>query len=559
MPLVPGELPEREPGRRLVTPGPPFVVLQAIGTSVRAQTPHAVLTALLMPAKLLTRLRVLRRTSPAWRQATAVTLLVVPLATGAWTLQRASERRGPALLEQVMTLVMLRFSDTLTANALYEKAARGLVRELKDPYADLLTPADLADFELTTNGNYSGLGVLLTPPINGAVTVEKVYDATPAAEAGVQPGDRIVRINDTSSVGWSTERVHRHLVGEDGTPVVVTLERAGLPEPLTQRFVRRRVHVSSVPFHLMLTPGIGYVPITRFSDNTSRELRDAIVSLKRAGSRSLVLDLRGNPGGVVQEALATANLFLPKGAPLLEVRSREGTERFGADLAPLVSQEPLVVLVDGGSASSAEIVAGALQDNGRALLLGSRSYGKGLVQSVYGLDGGYALKLTTGKWYTPQGRSIQKQADGSGAIAPDVAVAEDTLSAGELALRQVLAPHATTLFGHVTSIAQTVVREQKQRGAAIRADFEVPAAWTDSVFTRLKRESVPVTRAQFDAGRSDIARSLAHRVATLAHGDTLAFRVSAGWDLPLKRAVELLERAPSTPALLRAASRDTVS
>lgn len=512
-----------------------------------------------MPENLLARLRRLRRTSPAWRQATAVTLLVVPLATGAWTLQRAAERRGPALLEQVMTLVMLRFTDTMTVNALYEKAARGLVRELKDPYADLLTPADLADFELTTNGNYSGLGVLLTPPINGAVTVEKVYDATPAAEAGVQPGDRIVRINDTSSVGWSTERVHRHLVGEDGTPVVVTLERAGLPEPLTQRFVRRRVHVSSVPFHLMLSPGIGYVPITRFSDNTSRELRDALVSLKRAGSRSVVLDLRGNPGGVVHEALATANLFLPKGAPLLEVRSREGSERFGADVAPLIEHEPMVVLLDEGSASSAEIVAGALQDNRRALLLGSRSYGKGLVQSVYGLDGGYALKLTTGRWYTPKGRSIQKQSDGSGAIAPDVAVAEDTLLAGEQALRVALAPHANTVFAHVTSVAQAVVQEQKTRGAAIRADFVLPTAWTDSVYARLKADAVPVTRAQFDAGRSDIARSLTHRVATLAHGDTLAFRVTAGWDQPLKRAVEMLERAPSTPALLRAASRDTVS
>jgi len=241
------------------------------------------------------------------------------------------------------------------------------------------------------------------------------------------------------------------------------------------------------------------------------------------------------------------------------VRSREGTERFGAEVAPLLHPEPVVVLVDGGSASSAEIVAGALQDNGRALLLGSRSYGKGLVQSVYGLDGGYALKLTTGRWYTPKGRSIQKQPDGSGAIAPDVAVAEDTLVAGEQTLRQVLAPHASSVFGHVTSVAQAVVQEQKQRGAAIRADFQVPAAWTDSVFARLRADAVPVTRAQFDAGRSDIARSLAHRVATLAHGDTLAFRVSASWDLPLKRAVELLERAPSTPALLRAASRDTVS
>ncbi|MBL0938946.1 MAG: S41 family peptidase [Gemmatimonadaceae bacterium] len=500
------------------------------------------------------------RTTPTRRRAWAATLLVVPLATGAWTLQRSSERRGPQLLEQVMTLVMLRFSDTVGVNALYEKAARGLVRELNDPYADLLTPADLADFELTTNGNYSGLGVLLTPPVNGAVTIEKVYDETPAAEAGVQPGDRVVRINDTSTVGWSTERVHTRLVGVDGTPVTVAFERAGYAAPLVHRFIRRRVHVSSVPFHLMLTPGVGYLPLSRFSDATSRELTQAVRSLRAAGSKGLVLDLRGNPGGVVEEALATANLFLPLGAPVLSVRSREGTQMYRAELEPVLRDVPMVVLVDGGSASSAEIVAGALQDNHRALLMGSRSFGKGLVQTVYSLDGGYALKMTTGRWYTPAGRSIHKQPDGTGAIMPDVVVADDTVTSGERALREVLAPHATTVFAHVTSIAQAHVQKLRSQSAgALRPGFAVDSAWGNELFTRLRADRVPVTREQFDAGRTDIDRTLALRVATLAHGDTLAFRVGLDWDLPLKRAVTLLEQSGSTPALLRAASRDTVS
>ncbi|MCA0375588.1 MAG: PDZ domain-containing protein [Gemmatimonadetes bacterium] len=502
------------------------------------------------------RLLTTARAAHAGRRGAIAALVVVPIATGAWTLQRAAEQRGAALLEQVMTLVMLRYADTLSAQALYERAARGVVRELQDPYSELLTPADLADFERTTNGNYSGLGVLLTPPVNGAVTIEKVYDGTPAAEAGVQPGDRIVRIDDSSSVGWSTERVHRHLVGQDGTPVVVHFERAGFSEPLTHRFLRRRVHVSSVPFHLQLTQGVGYVPITRFGEHTAQELRDALVALRAGGSRGVVLDLRGNPGGVVEEALATANLFLPRGAPLLEVRSREGTQRFGAELAPLVQDVPLVVLLDGGSASSSEIVAGALKDNRRALLVGSRSYGKGLVQTVYGLDEGYALKITTGRWYTPSGRSISKLPDGTGAISPDVAVADDTLTSGERALREALAPHAGAVYSHMTSIAQSAVQQRRARGAApLRPGFAVDSAWGDSLFVRLRADNVPLTRAQFDAGRADIDRSFAQRVATLAQGDTLAFRVTSVWDAPLQRAVQLLERSATTAELLRAAPR----
>ena len=302
----------------------------------------------------------------------------------------------------------------------------------------------------------------------------------------------------------------------------------------------------------------------------------------RRGAKGIVIDLRGNPGGILDEAFAMSNLFLPQGKELLSVRGRGEFQKFVAEREPLAPDVPLVVLVDGGSASASEIVAGALQDYDRALVLGTTSYGKGLVQSVYNLDGGYALKITTGKWFTPSGRSIQKDrkmnADGQylevrpdslesdsvrkarptyksasgrtlyggGAITPDVVVAPDTLSGAEQAFRRAIAPYGQKYFALISAIAE-------QQKGKVAPDFVVNPAWRDELYQRLVADTVKLDKAVWDGGAPDIERAIEDRVAKLVYGDTLVRRRSLRDDNQLRTALALLKASKTQKDVFAAA------
>ena len=422
-------------------------------------------------------------------------------------LQARSTRGGAQLLDQVLTFVALRYVDTLDAQSLYEKAARGLVKELNDPYTELFTPKQLEEFSRNTNGRYAGIGMEISK-VGDYVTVNKVFPNSPAEGGGVQEGDKIMIIDTTNARGFNTQQVQNKLLGPIDTPVSVTFGRIGVGQPIKMSFKRAQITVPAVPYTLMIDERTGYVPLTRFSEQTTADIANSVMELEKKGAKGIVIDLRGNPGGILDEAFAMSNLFLPKGKELLSVRGRGEFQKFVAERDPLAPDVPLVVLVDGGSASASEIVAGALQDYDRALVLGTTSFGKGLVQSVYNLDGGYALKITTGKWYTPSGRSIQKErkinADGQfaevlpdsmetdsvrkarptfksasgrtlyggGAITPDVIVAPDTLSGAEQAFRRAIAPSFQKYFNEIAVIAEG------QKGK-VKPDFTVNPAWRE--------------------------------------------------------------------------------
>jgi carboxyl-terminal processing protease len=334
---------------------------------------------------------------------------------------------------------------------------------------------------------------------------------------------------------------------------------------------------------MRLDDRVGYVPLERFSEQTTSDVSAAIQSLRKQGAKGIVIDLRGNPGGILEEAFEMSNLFLPKGKELLSVRGRGEFQKFVAESDPLLADMPLVVLVDGGSASASEIVAGALQDYDRALVLGTTSFGKGLVQSVYNLDGGYALKITTGKWFTPSGRSIQKErkmtADGQfvevmpdsmetdsvrkarptyksasgrtlyggGAITPDVIVAGDTISTKEQQLARALAPQGTKYLNVVYAFAE----EQKGK---VRSDFTVSPAWREEISRRLVADTVKVDKAVFDAGVAYVDRDLENRVARVAFGDTLVRRHTLKDDTQLRRAIELLRKGSTQAEIFAAAA-----
>ena len=516
------------------------------------------------------------------RKAVLASLVLVPLLASGFALQARATRGGAQLLDQVLTFVALRYVDTLDAQELYEKAARGLVKELNDPYTELFTPKQLAEFSMNTNGRYAGVGMEISK-IGDYVTVNKVFPNSPAEGGGVQEGDKIMIIDTVNARGFNTQQVQKYLLGPVGSPVNVTFGRPGVPQPIKMNFKRAQIQVPAVPYSMMLDERTGYVPLTRFSEQTTSDIAASVSALRGRGAKGVIIDLRGNPGGILEEAFSMSNLFLPKDKELLSVRGRGEFQRFVSQEEPLAPDVPLVVLVDGGSASASEIVAGALQDYDRALVLGTTSFGKGLVQSVYNLDGGYALKITTGKWYTPSGRSIQKERKinangeyaevmpdsmetdsvrkarpvfksvggrtvyGGGAITPDVIVQPDTLSSQEQALRRALAPYGQKYFGHVAAVAEL------QKGK-VKPNFVVDPSWRDEVYKRLLADTAKIDKAVWDAGATDVDRAIEERVAKIAFGDTLVRRRSLKDDNQLRRAMEIMRKGSTQKDLFTAAA-----
>lgn len=526
----------------------------------------------------------MRRLSRPVRRAAAAAVVAVPLVAGGWMFQARTAPGAPGstgtpeVLSQVMQLVSQRFVDTVGAGALYERAARGLVKELNDPYSELFTPKQIADFSRTTNGRYAGLGMEISPPNAGAggggyVTVARVFAQSPAEGGGVQEGDRIVQIDTQATRGWTTTQVQNGLLGTPGTRVRVSFQRPGVAQPITANFTRAIIHIPAVPYSLAFDGTVGYVPVQRFSESTADEIGRAVRALEAKGAKGIVLDLRGNPGGILEQAVETSNLFLKRGQEVLSQRGRGGESQvYVATEQPLAPTIPLVVMTDGGSASASEIVAGALQDHDRALLVGTTSFGKGLVQTLFPLDGGYALKLTTAKYYLPSGRSIHKerklQADGQfvethpdsletdsarkarpvfrsdagrvvyggGAVTPDVVVKPDTFTTAEQTLAKALAPK----FVEVAGVLSDYAFEQKGK---VRPDFVVTPAMREDFLQRITKAGVKVDRAQWDAGAGWIDQQIDARVARVAFGDSAVQRRRLKDDMPLQRAIALVKRS----------------
>jgi carboxyl-terminal processing protease len=314
----------------------------------------------------------------------------------------ARQRATPEeLLAQVMTLVRDRFAAS-DAPDVYAAAARGLVRELGDPYSQLLSPKEVEDFSRSTLGRYAGVGMEVVP-VGDSFYVGEVFPGGPSEGAGLKRGDRVLRIDGTPVDGL---RVVARLRGVPDSPVAVDYDRSGThAAPVTLR--RAGIRVPAVPY-LVVERGIAYIPLPGVSGSAGPDVEAALARAASAGARGVVLDLRGNPGGAVDQAVRVVSALLPPDKPVLEIRERTGSLVLRSERLAHRIDLPLVVLQDQGSASAAEIITGALQDHDRALVVGQTSYGKGLAQSLFPLEGGYALKLTTAKWYTPVGRSIHR-------------------------------------------------------------------------------------------------------------------------------------------------------
>jgi len=294
-------------------------------------------------------------------------------------------------------------------------AVLGMLHSL-DPHSGFYGRREFSEMQDEQSSHFYGIGVTINQR-NGRLYVLGVSQGMPAERAGLRYGDAIVAVDGHSTKDWSQSDALKHVRGEPGGEVSLTVERAGVPDPLTVEITRDEVPFPSVRNVFMLRPGIGYIGLTGgFNQETPEELRGAISQLKGEGMNSLVLDLRRNPGGLLEVAVQVAEMFLPKGLEIVSVRGREG--RYPRQSRRSENQNPetmpLVVLINGETASASEIVAAAMQDWRRGRLVGEESFGKGLVQTVYLLRWGTGLTLTTARYYTPNGRSIQRPYNGVG-------------------------------------------------------------------------------------------------------------------------------------------------
>jgi carboxyl-terminal processing protease len=320
------------------------------------------------------------------------------------------------LLAEVMSQVEREYVDPVDDHRLLQAAVRGMVSSL-DPYSAYLDGDEYDDIKISSSGEYSGVGIEVSME-DGQVVVVAPLDGSPAAEAGIRAGDVIATIDNVPVNSTTLDDTIGRMRGKEGTTVKVGIVREGSPEPLQFTLKRSRVQLHSVSSQLA-EPGFGYVRISEFSETTGKELDAALAELRktnRAPLKGLVLDLRNNPGGVLEAAVAVADAFLDSGL-IVSAKGRTPESKFEMSATPgdALKGAPIVVLVDGGSASAAEIVAGALKDDHRATLMGRTTFGKGSVQTVLPLGDDRALKLTTSLYYTPSGVSINHKG-----IVPDI-------------------------------------------------------------------------------------------------------------------------------------------
>ncbi len=516
------------------------------------------------------------------RHSALIALALLPVVAGGFLAQNRAATDGARVLDQVLNLVSQRFVDTVSTATLYEKAARGMVKELNDPYSELFSPKELASFSQQTNGKYAGIGMQIEDQ-QGAITISKEFPHTPAEAAGVREGDKILFVDSLSTRGWKTQQVSDYLIGKEGTKVTVKFGRPGVPEPIATTFTRQVIHIPAVPYAIVLDNRVGYVPVQRFNETAADEVHDAVARLQKEGAKGVILDMRGNPGGILDQSITMSNLFLRPGQEIVSVRGRVGDPQgYGTRGAPAFPTIPVTVLTDEYTASASEIVAGALQDHDRALVVGTTSFGKGLVQTLFPLDGGYALKITTAKWYTPSGRSIQRERKfvngrfveetpdsleteakkkarpayrsdagrivyGGGGVAPDVLVRDDTLTSAEQSFNKAIAPKSQEVYVTLADYALEIARGANK-------DFRVQPQWRDEFYRRLATKGVTLSRTQYDSASRYVDRLLEQRVARLVAGDSTAKRRDLPFDAPLRKALALMEKGSSQQDLFTLAA-----
>jgi carboxyl-terminal processing protease len=404
------------------------------------------------------------------------------------------------------------YVDTVDSRYLIEEALQGMLQAL-DPNSMLLTPSEYENLRIQLEGSFEGVGITLGQR-DGRLTVISPIEGTPAHRAGMKAGDTIVSIDGSNTEGMTTDEAVSRIRGPGGTVVNLTVIRTGMADSLHFPIERATIDVPSLTAHFMLEPGVGYIRLGRFAEESVREVRNAIIDLQNQGAEKLVFDIRSNSGGLLNPAVDLADLFLPAGAAVVTTRGQAvGEHVFRAREGVAFSGET-VVLVDGGSASSSEIFAGALQDQGIAVIIGSRTFGKGSVQSLTDLGeypglGRYGVKLTTARYYTPLGRSIdrtlredfmERGAEEDWGIMPDILIQPSDFN-GRLVVE-------LEYEGHFFSFAGEYIQENQ-----VPYDFWPDQDVFDAFLSHLERKGVEFTLDEIHESREYIEKALLREIA----------------------------------------------
>ena len=519
------------------------------------------------------------------RAVFAGAVLSSALVSGGWFVERGLLRPntpvpdGARLFQAVYSRVARDYVDTLSDSTLYTDAAAGLVDELNDPHSSYLSPSLLATLSERTSGRYAGVGAQIDVR-DGWITIVAPLPGGAAEAAGVRTGDRIIEVNGQPMHGVSVEAAQKALRGDPGSVVRVTIERPGVATPIKFALTRREVHVRSVQHATMLAPDVGYVALTIFSEESAPDLRHAIDSLRAAGMKALVFDLRSDPGGLLDQGVAVADLFLDPGQVIVSMRGRTpDANRMFADRSPQAwPQMPVAVLVDSNTASAAEIVAGALQDHDRAVLMGTITYGKGSAQNVYLVGRGAAVKLTTARWFTPSGRSIDRRRVntdtvvpdttkarpryrtdagrmvlGGGGISPDVRLPASAPAAADSSFERALGKQIPQFRDALTDYALSL----KASGSITSPDFAITPAMRAELLKRMRSRGVQVDSATVERAAPFVDRLLGYEIARYVFGESAEFARRLHDDVQIARAVQFARGAATPAELLRRAAADT--
>jgi carboxyl-terminal processing protease len=490
---------------------------------------------------------------------------------------------------EALDVIQQTYADKVSPDKLVYGAIKGMLRVL-DPHSSFFDPKEFSRLREEQHSKYFGLGIRVRPLLRDrgkVVIVEPPAIGSPAERKGLRAGDVVSRIEGESIDDWTSEEVVNHLRGPKGTTVNITVERPNIRDPLQFKVERDEIPLITVPYAFEVKPGIGYVKIDRFSESTADELRAKLKDLDAGHLSGLILDLRDNPGGLLNQAIEVSDLFLRRGDVVVSTKGRaEGSAR--TYKAPSLEKilVPLVVLINRHSASASEIVAGALQDHDRALIVGETSFGKGLVQSVYTLDNDTGMALTTAKYYTPSGRLIQREYSGStyelyymtggtpaptdgnrdikltdsgrkvyggGGITPDTIEPTPELNRFEALLvsKEVFFQYARRLmYGEVPSAGNfhSILKSEGNSASSDKTSRSIPnLEITDAILTDFKEflhdRNVDFTDQDIQSNVDFIKRRIRQEVFQTAFGLQEGFRVAIQGDTQVQKALDVMPEA----------------
>lgn len=501
-------------------------------------------------------------------------------------LDQGDTQKGKAVASsyiEAMALVEDKYSGEVDPERLCEGAATGMLRTL-DPHSSFFTREEFLDFRGQQQAQYSGVGALIVQ-YGEKVYVWSPFEDTPAYRAGLRYGDEITAIDGESTAGWDSAKVRGHLRGLRGTPVMVTVQRPGEAQPMTVRIVRDSVGQPTVSNIFMVKPGVGYLAFRRgFGQASGEEVAAAVRRLKSLGATSVIIDIRDNPGGLVDAARQIADQFLARGQKIVTIKGRSKSGNVFEN--PLTSNNSapedlaLVMLINGGSASASEILAGSIQDHDRGILVGETSFGKGLVQSVYPLPEGYGLTLTSAKYYTPSGRLIQRQYDhaslyeyqrrksvtevasgngenrfltdgkrpvlGGVGIEPDVKVKPDPVTLAQFRLQAATFAFGRMLVnGQISGFPEYRVSSVDFQHTLADADFSI----SDKLFENFKKfvaekgKEYGVTAAMLPGNETFIRQQLRREIVTAAYGYDTSVEITIANDSQVLKGIGEVENA----------------